>query len=49
MPCQTKFVASTAKEFICTKCDKILLAEKMPVDAVDARCRLQSTKQKICL
>ena len=31
-------VASTTKEFICKKCDKSLLA-KMPVDAVDARCR----------
>ena len=39
------FVASTAKEFICKKCDKSLLAEKMPVDA---KCRLQNTKQKIC-
>ena len=43
------FVASTAKEFISKKCDKSLLAEKMPVDAVHARCRLQNTKQKICL
>ena len=40
------FVVSTAKAFICKKCDKSLLAEKMPVDA---RCRLQNTKQKICL
>ena len=36
------FVVSTTKEFICKKCDKSLLAEKMPVDA---RCRLQNTKQ----
>ena len=43
------FVVSKGKEFICKKCDKSLLAEKMPVDAVDARCRLQNTKQKICL
>ena len=43
------FVASTAKEFICKKCDKSLLAEKMPVDAVNARCRLQNSKQKIFL
>ena len=43
------FVASTAKEFICKKCDKSLLAEKMPVVAVDARCTLQNSKQKICL
>ena len=40
------FVVSTAKEFICKKCDKSSLAEKMPVDA---RCRFQNTKQKICL
>ena len=40
------FVVSMGKEFICEKCDKSLLAEKMPVDA---RCRLQDTKQKICL
>ena len=40
------FVASTTMEFICKKCDKSLLAEKMPVDA---RCRLQNTKQKRCL
>ena len=40
------FVASTTKEFICKKCDKSLLAAKIPVDA---RCRLQNTKQKICL
>ena len=33
------FVDSTGKEFICKKCDKSLLAEKMPADAVDARCR----------
>ena len=46
---QKHLVASTAKEFICKKCDKSLLAEKMPVDVVDARCRLQNTKQKICL
>ena len=26
-----------------------MLAEKMPVYSVDARCRLQNTKQKICL
>ena len=43
------FVASTAKEFICKKCDKSLLDDKMPVDAVDARCRLQNSKQKIYL
>ena len=43
------FVVSTAKEFICKKCDESLLAEKMPFDAVGARCRLQNTKQKICL
>ena len=41
------FIVSTGKEFICKKCDKSLLAEKMPADAVDARCRLQNTKQKI--
>ena len=40
------FVVSTGKEFICKKCEKSLLAEKMPADAVDARCRLQNTKQK---
>ena len=40
------FVASKTMEFICKKCDKSLLAEKMPVDA---RCRLQNTKMKICL
>ena len=40
------FVVSTGKECICKKCDKSLFAEKMPVDA---RCRLQNTKQKICL
>ena len=40
------FVASTTKEFICKKCDKSLLAAKLPVDA---RCRLQNTKQKIYL
>ena len=43
------FVVSTGKEFICKKCDKSLLAEKMPADAVDARCRLQNTKQNICV
>ena len=43
------FVASTMKEFICKKCDKSLLAAEMPVDAGEARCRLQNTKQKICL
>ena len=43
------FVASTAKEFICKKCYKSSLAEKMSVDAVETRCRLQDTKQKICL
>ena len=42
-------VASKGKEFMCKKCDKSLLAEKMPVDAVDARCRLQNSKEKICL
>ena len=25
------------------------MAEKLPVDAVDARCRLQNVKEKICL
>ena len=43
------FVVSKGKEFICRKCDKSLLAEKVPADAVDARCRLENTKQKICL
>ena len=43
------FVASTTKEFICKKCDKSLLAEKMPIDAVDVTCRLQNTKQNIYL
>ena len=43
------FVASTTKEFICKKCDKSLLAAKIPVDTVYAICRLQNTKQKICL
>ena len=42
------FVVSTGKEFICKKCDKSLLAEKMAADAVDARCRLQNTKQDMC-
>ena len=43
------FVVSTGKEFICKKCDKSLLAEKMPPVAVNARCRLQNTKQNISL
>ena len=43
------FIIATGKEFICKKCDKSLLAEKMPADAVDARCRLEYTKQKICV
>ena len=43
------FIIATGKEFICKKCDKSLLAEKMPADAVDARCRLENTKQKICV
>ena len=42
-------MVSTAKEFNFKKCDKSLLVEKMLVDAVDARCRLQNSKQKICL
>ena len=49
MHCQNHFVASTTKECICKKSDKSLLAAKMPVDAVDARCTLKNTKQKICL
>ena len=44
-----RFMIATGKEFICKKCDKSLLAEKMPADAVDARCRLENTKQKICV
>ena len=44
-----RFIISTGKEFICKKCDKSLLAEKMPADAVDARCRLENTKHKICV
>ena len=43
------FLVSAEKEFICKKCDKSLLAEKMPVDVADTRCRLQNSKQKICL
>ena len=31
------FAASITKIFTCTKCDKSLLAEKMPVDAVDGQ------------
>ena len=43
------FVASTAKEFICKKCNQSLLAEEMPVDAVDARCRLQYQTENMSL
>ena len=43
------FIIATGKEFICKKCDKSLLAENMSGDAVDARCRLENTKQKICV
>ena len=40
------FVASTAEEFICKSVINHCWLKKMPVDA---RCRLQNTKQKICL
>ena len=48
MHCQTALLFPQERN-LSKKCDKSLLAEKMPVDAVDARCRLQNTKQNICL
>ena len=49
MHCQTTLLLPQQRNLSVKKCDKSLLAEKMPVDAADARCRLQNTKQKICL
>ena len=49
MHCQTTLLFPQERNLSVKSAIKYLLAEKMPADAVDARCRLQNTKQKICV
>ena len=45
-----QFSIPTSKEYICTKCDKHLLVEKMPINSIASQIRLTSHKpQQKCI
>ena len=45
-----RFVVSTSKEFICNKCDSVLLKNMMPDNAVNSPTKkLVDSQQNMCL
>ena len=44
-----RFSIPTSKEYICKKCDKYLLVEKMPINSIASQMRSISHKQQKCI